>query len=74
MGVYAYTETALKMYLSYSVGKLETQEALEQLRFLENGIRIRCVEFNLEKDSFWELNNQSDIPKIENILKNKSIK
>ena len=74
MGVYAYTEAALKMYLSYSVGKLETQEGLEQLRFLENGIRIRCVEFNLEKDSFWELNNQSDISKIENILKNKSIK
>ncbi len=73
IGVYAYTASALKNYISFPVGQLEKQEGLEQLRFLENGYKIKCVQFDLKKNSFWELNNPSDVPKIEKILTDLSI-
>lgn len=40
MGLYAYTEALLEAFLTWSPGKLEGIEMLEQLRILENGRRI----------------------------------
>ena len=74
IGVYAYRSKALKAYINFSQGPLEKQEGLEQLRFLENNIDIKCVISSLRGNQFWELNNPSDIPVIEKILKsNKNI-
>ena len=41
---------------------------LEQLRFLENGARLRCVEVEARGRMFWELNNPQDVERIEAML------
>lgn len=68
VGVYAYRPSALSAYPGWTVGPLETLEGLEQLRFLENGQRILCVEVESRGRSFWELNNPEDVPKIESMM------
>jgi 3-deoxy-manno-octulosonate cytidylyltransferase (CMP-KDO synthetase) len=69
VGIYAYRKSALAAYARVSEGRLETLEGLEQLRFLENGHTIRCVEVEARGRVFWELNNPEDIPRIETALK-----
>ena len=68
VGVYAYRPDALAAYPSWPVGPLETLEGLEQLRFLEQGRRVLCVEVEGRGRAFWELNNPEDIPRIEAML------
>jgi len=67
VGVYAYKPTALAAYLEWPEGNLERSEGLEQLRFLENGANMLCVEVDPEGREFWEVNNQEDISLIEEI-------
>ena len=69
VGVYAYRPAALSAYGSWEPGPLEQLEGLEQLRFLENGYPIRCVEVDAKGQVFWELNNPEDIPRIETALR-----
>ncbi|MFD1796691.1 3-deoxy-manno-octulosonate cytidylyltransferase [Paracoccus aurantiacus] len=68
VGVYAYRPDALAAYPTWPEGKLEKLEGLEQLRFLENGHRVLCVEVEGRGRQFWELNNPEDIPRIEAML------
>jgi 3-deoxy-manno-octulosonate cytidylyltransferase (CMP-KDO synthetase) len=68
VGVYAYRPTALAAYPSWPIGPLETLEGLEQLRFLEQGRAVTCVEVDARGRQFWELNNPSDVPVIEAML------
>ena len=68
VGVYAYRPAALEAYPTWPVGPLETQEGLEQLRFLENGRAVLCVEVQARGRQFWELNNPSDVPRIEAMM------
>ncbi len=68
VGVYAYRPEALAAYPKWPEGTLEKLEGLEQLRFLENGRRILCVEVEARGRQFWELNNPEDIPRIEAML------
>jgi 3-deoxy-manno-octulosonate cytidylyltransferase (CMP-KDO synthetase) len=68
VGVYAYRGEALNSYLKWPVGPLETYEGLEQLRFLENGMAIRCVEVDGRGRVFWELNNPVDVARIEQVI------
>lgn len=68
VGVYAYRRTALLRYAALPEGVLERWEGLEQLRFLENGLGIRCVSVEAHGRTFWELNNPEDVPKIEKAL------
>lgn len=69
VGVYAYTADALAAYGALPPGRLELLEGLEQLRFLEHGHKVRCVEVEARGRVFWELNNPEDIPRIEQALK-----
>jgi 3-deoxy-manno-octulosonate cytidylyltransferase (CMP-KDO synthetase) len=69
VGVYAYRPDALKAYPSWASGPLETLEGLEQLRFMENGRKVLCVEVEARGRQFWELNNPEDVPKIETMMK-----
>ena len=48
IGMYAYRTDILGLITSLSVGKLEQAESLEQLRWLENGYRIRTSETETE--------------------------
>lgn len=68
VGVYAYRPEALKAYLDLAQGSYESLEGLEQLRFLESGHKMLCVEVEARGRLFWELNNPEDIPKIEAML------
>jgi len=68
VGVYAYRPAALKAYSGWDVGPLETLEGLEQLRFLENGRSVLCVEVEARGRQFWELNNPEDVPKLETMM------
>lgn len=69
VGVYAYRPAALAAYKDWEPGPLEELEGLEQLRFLENGYPIRCVDVDAKGRVFWELNNPEDIPRIETALR-----
>lgn len=73
VGVYAYTPDALTAYAGWSEGPLERAEGLEQLRFLENGIPVTCVEVEARGRVFWELNNPVDVARIEMVLKKEGI-
>lgn len=68
VGVYAYRPAALREYADWSAGPLETLEGLEQLRFMERGVPVRCVEVDGQGRVFWELNNPEDVPRIEAVL------
>lgn len=68
VGVYAYRPDALAAYPTWPTGPLERLEGLEQLRFLEQGRRVLCVEVQGKGRAFWELNNPEDIPRIEAML------
>lgn len=65
VGLYAYQPAALKRYLNWPQGRLEMVEGLEQLRFLENGAKIQCVEVEAKDRVFWEVNNPVDVERVE---------
>lgn len=68
VGVYAYRPSSLRAYGTLPMGQLEDIEGLEQLRFLEHGHSILCVEVDGKGRHFWELNNPEDVPRIEAML------
>ena len=68
VGVYAYSPSALRAYPTLPPGPLEQLEGLEQLRFLEHGRLLLCVEVQAKGRDFWELNNPEDVPKIQHML------
>ena len=69
VGVYAYRPSALRAYTSWPEGALEKREGLEQLRFLENGHTVACVQVEGRGRVFWELNNPEDVARINSVLK-----
>ncbi len=74
VGVYAYRNDILTQYSNWTESSLEKLEGLEQLRFLVNGTKIRCVLFKKNNHPFWELNNPSDKRIIENMLDQLDVK
>lgn len=44
IGVYAYRKAALMQFVQWPMSTLENIEKLEQLRYLENGVRIKMIE------------------------------
>ncbi len=69
VGVYAYRPSALAAYPLWDSGPLEGLEGLEQLRFLEHGRPVLCVEVQARGRQFWELNNPEDVPRLEIMMK-----
>ncbi len=68
VGVYAYRPEVLGAYGNWPIGPLEQLEGLEQLRFLENGAQVLCVEVDARGRQFWELNNPEDVNKLETMM------
>lgn len=68
VGVYAYRPQALTAYVDWAPGRFELAEGLEQLRFLENGMPVHCVQVDDHGLPFWEVNNPEDVPKVEAML------
>ena len=73
VGVYAYRPAALHEYAKWTAGPLEQLEGLEQLRFLERGVPVLCVEVAAKNRQFWELNNPEDVPLIEAMMQDMGI-
>jgi len=69
VGVYGYRPSALRTYMKGAPTPLEDLEGLEQLRFMERGTPVQCVEVEARGREFWELNNPVDVARIEKILK-----
>ncbi len=63
-GIYSYRHSFLMKFAALPAGSLETQEALEQLRALEHGYRIKVVETDcdsVEVDTPEELERVKDL-------------
>ena len=73
VGVYAYTPAALARYAALPPGRLEALEGLEQLRFLEHGLPVACVEVEARGRAFWEVNTPEDVPRVEAVLQSEGI-
>ena len=73
VGVYAYRPATLAAYVDMEPGPLERWEGLEQLRFMEHGHPVHCVEVDGRGAKFWELNNPEDTPRIEAVLAEQGI-
>jgi 3-deoxy-manno-octulosonate cytidylyltransferase (CMP-KDO synthetase) len=68
VGVYAYRPAALAEYATWPEGPLEKLEGLEQLRFLERGRQVLCVQVEAKGRQFWELNNPEDVERLEQMM------
>jgi 3-deoxy-manno-octulosonate cytidylyltransferase (CMP-KDO synthetase) len=68
VGLYAYRTGVLRDYPRWPIGQLEALEGLEQLRFLEQGRRVHCVQVASNSRQFWEVNNPEDIPIVEAMI------
>lgn len=73
VGLYAYSQDILDYYSKLEEGDLEKKEGLEQLRFLENDIDIKCVVAEDKGMPMWEVNNPTDIAIVEKIVKSGSL-
>ncbi len=65
IGLYAFRREALLEFATFPPGELERIEQLEQLRWLENGYRIRVVEVEYEAVS---VDVPADVARVEKIL------
>ena len=65
IGLYAYRRSALLVLASLEPTPLERAEALEQLRALEHGIRIKAVETRHES---YEVNTPEDLEQVRRLL------
>jgi 3-deoxy-manno-octulosonate cytidylyltransferase (CMP-KDO synthetase) len=66
VGVYLYRRDILERFVSWPRTPLEMTEGLEQLRALENGIKIKCLRTSHE---FLSVDSQVDIPRVETVLR-----
>ncbi len=69
IGIYVFWKKSLERFVSLPQGRLEKIEKLEQLRALENGMKIKVVEVNFDSHS---VDYPDDIKKVEEILKSRS--
>ncbi len=70
IGVYAYRADVLKQFVELGESPLERAERLEQLRLLENGIPIRCVEVEYESVA---VDTAEDIWKVELLIEQQGL-
>lgn len=73
LGVYAYRPAALATYASLPPSQLELLEGLEQLRFLDAGVRVGVVVCDRPHGLVIELNNPGDAPLIEDELRRRGL-
>ncbi|MCS7244751.1 MAG: 3-deoxy-manno-octulosonate cytidylyltransferase [candidate division WOR-3 bacterium] len=67
IGIYGYKRDSLFSFVNLSASKLEETEGLEQLRAIENGLKIRCILVNYDGIS---IDTIQDLEKARVILEN----
>jgi len=65
IGLYAYRRSTLLVLAGLEPTPLERSESLEQLRALEHGIRIKCMETQFES---FEVNTPEDLEQVRRLL------
>jgi 3-deoxy-manno-octulosonate cytidylyltransferase (CMP-KDO synthetase) len=68
IGTYAYRVAALRTFCSLPAGILENIEKLEQLRVLENGLKMRVVEVDYRGRTHASVDAPSDVAVVEAII------
>lgn len=69
-GIYAYQRAALERFVSLPEGNLEKCEKLEQLRALENGMRIKTIETSYDG---IDVNTPEDLEEAEKLFAGKGL-
>lgn len=69
IGVYAYTPDSLRRYNALPIGIFEEAEQLEQLRAIENGMKIRVVQVSMRGRTMWSVDNPQDVARVEEIIR-----
>ncbi len=69
IGIYGYKKNTLKKFIEAKTSLLEDQEKLEQLRFLENGIKIKVLDTSYKSIG---VDVPSDIETVEKLIKEKN--
>ncbi len=68
IGIYAYRRDALADYVGFPMGPFERAEELEQLRALENGMRMRVVLCDYRGRTHWSIDSPGDLVEAEAII------
>lgn len=68
IGLYAYRLPALRKYVSLPEGHYEKLEGLEQLRFLENGMSVQCVEVEPDTIAIPGIDAPEDVALAERLI------
>jgi 3-deoxy-manno-octulosonate cytidylyltransferase (CMP-KDO synthetase) len=68
IGMYGYRYDALEEFVRLPQSPLEKIESLEQLRMLENGIKIRVVVVDTKGRTMWSIDSPEDVLKVEDII------
>ena len=68
IGLYGYKRAALERFVSLPEGHYERLEGLEQLRFLENGMRIQAVKVPAAPSAMWGIDTPQDAAHAEALI------
>ena len=68
IGIYAYRFSALEQYVNLPESTLEKAESLEQLRAIENGIKIRVIPVETKGRTLWSIDTPEDLKIAEEII------
>ena len=68
IGLYGYRMNALERFAGLPVGHYEALEGLEQLRFLENGMRILAVAVEPDETIMWGIDTPGDSRLAEDLI------
>ena len=68
IGLYGYKRAALETFVSLNEGHYESLEGLEQLRFLENGLRIQAVKVPAAPSAMWGIDTPQDAAHAETLI------
>jgi 3-deoxy-manno-octulosonate cytidylyltransferase (CMP-KDO synthetase) len=71
LGIYGYTRKCLLQFVQWKPGDLELAESLEQLRALENGVRIRVLP---ARESAVGVDTPADVTAVERLLALKRVR
>ncbi len=69
IGLYGYSAEGLAQFMALPPSPLELTEGLEQLRALENGMRVRVVEVDYRGRRHLAIDSPEDLLRVEGLLK-----